>query len=171
MMEHKKIKHMVILAMMTAIAIILHYIESMFPLPVPVPGIKLGLSNVVSLITLFLFGPVSAIMVLVLRILMTSFLYAGLSSAIFSLSGGILSLLMMILIWKLRNKGFTIVGASVAGGIFHNIGQILAASLVLGTFTVFSYLPVLIISGMITGVATGILAGILVPRLEEISRL
>ena len=74
----------------------------------------------------------------------------------------------MLLIWRLREKGFSIVGASVCGGIFHNIGQLAAAAIVLRTSTVFSYLPVLLISGLVTGTATGILARILVPKLDRI---
>lgn len=167
-MEHNKTKQMIILSMLTAMAIILHYIEGLFPLPVAIPGIKLGLSNVVSLVALYLFGPGSAFLIMILRVLMTSFLYSGLSSAIFSLAGGLSAVSFMIAIWKLRDKGFSIVGASVAGGIFHNVGQLLAASFVLGTFTVFSYLPVLAVSGIVTGVATGILANLLVPRLKKI---
>lgn len=167
-MGHQKTKQMVLLSMMTAIAIILHYIESLFPLPVAIPGIKLGLSNVVSLVALYLFGPGSAILIMILRVLMTSFLYSGLSGAVFSLSGGFLAVSAMILIWKLRNKGFSIVGASIAGGIFHNAGQLVAASFVLGTSAVFSYLPFLIVSGIVTGIATGILSNMIIPRLEKI---
>jgi heptaprenyl diphosphate synthase len=167
-MEHQKTKQMVLLSMMMAIAIILHYIESLFPLPVAIPGIKLGLSNVVSLVALYLFGPGSAILIMVLRVLMTSFLYSGLSSAIFSLFGGILAVSAMILIWTLRNKGFSIVGASVAGGIFHNAGQLMAASIVLGTSAVFSFFPYLIVSGIVTGTATGLLSNMIVPRLKTI---
>lgn len=167
-MNHESIKRMLILAMLTAAAIILHFVEGMFPLPIAVPGIKLGLSNVVSLVALYLFGPVPAFTILILRVLMTSFLYSGFSSVIFSLAGGLLSVLAMTVIWKLREKGFSIVSASVLGGIFHNIGQLMAASIVLGTPTVFSYLPVLMLSGIVTGVATGLLAGILVPRLQKI---
>ncbi len=167
-MNHKRIRQMLFMAMMTASAVVLHFIENLFPLPLAIPGVKLGLSNTVSLIALYLYGPVSAFVILLLRVFMTSFLYGGFSSIIFSLAGGFLSIAAMIMIWRLRKKGFSIVSASVTGGVFHNIGQLLAASVVLGTPTVFSYLPVLLISGTITGTATGILAGILVPRLRSI---
>jgi len=168
MMGNKRLGQRLILAMMTAAAIILHYVEGLFPVPVNVPGIKLGLSNVVSLVALYLFGPVPAFTVLVLRVLMTSFLYSGLSNAVFSMAGGILSVLAMTVVYRLREKGFSILSASVMGGIFHNIGQLTAAAVVLGTSAVFSYLPVLMASGIATGLATGLLAGILVPRLENI---
>jgi len=168
MMDHKNVKQMVFLAVMTSSAIIIHFFESLFPLPVALPGIKLGLSNTVSLIALYIYGPVSAFIILIIRVLLSSFLYAGLSGVIFSLAGGILSVSASVLIWKLREKGFGIVGASTAAGVFHNIGQILAAYAVLRTDSVFYYLPVLILSGTITGLVTGILAGILVPRLKNI---
>ncbi|NLN64316.1 MAG: Gx transporter family protein [Clostridiaceae bacterium] len=156
------------IAIMTSVAILLHFVEGMFPMPVAIPGIKLGLANVVSLIALYLFGPAQAFTIMLLRVLMSSFLYSGFSSALFSLSGGVLSLFSMLLIWRLREKGFSIVGASVCGGIFHNIGQLAAAAIVLRTSTVFSYRPVLLISGLVTGTATGILARILVPKLDRI---
>jgi len=168
MMDHKKVKQMVFLAVMTSAAIIIHFIESLFPLPFALPGIKLGLSNTVSLIVLYIYGPVPAFAVLVIRVILTAFLYAGLSGVIFSLAGGLLSFSAAVLIWRLRDKGYGIVGASTAGGVFHNIGQILAAYVVLRTDAVFFYLPVLILSGAITGIVTGILAGILVPRLKNI---
>lgn len=170
-MAQKNVKRMVFLAVMTSSAIILHFIENLFLLPITLPGIKLGLSNTVSLIALYIYGPVAAFIILIIRILLTAFLYAGLSGIIFSLAGGILSISVMALIWSLREKGFGIVGASAAGGVFHNIGQILAAYAVLRTGSVFFYLPVLIISGVITGLVTGILAGILVPRLSKIFSL
>jgi len=168
MMDHKKVKQMIFLAVMTSAAIIIHFIESLFPLPFALPGIKLGLSNTVSLIVLYIYGPVPAFAVLVIRVILTAFLYAGLSGVIFSLAGGLLSFSAAVLIWRLRDKGYGIVGASTAGGVFHNIGQILAAYVVLRTDAVFFYLPVLILSGAITGIVTGILAGILVPRLKNI---
>lgn len=168
MMNHQKLRKTVCLAILTAAAVVLHYVEGTIPVPVAIPGIKLGLSNVVSLIALYLFGPGEAFWVLLLRVMMTSFLYSGLSSLIFSLSGGLLSLLAMAAVWKLRDKGFSIVGASAGGGIFHNIGQLAAASVVLRTTAVFSYLPYLLISGLVTGIVTGVLADVLVPRLKKI---
>lgn len=167
-MNHSKLKQMIYLAVMTAVAIVLHFVEGMFPLPIAVPGIKLGLANVVSLIALYLFGPVQALSILLLRVLMTSFLYAGFSSLLISMTGGILSILAMTMIWRLREKGFSIISASVLGGVFHNVGQMLAAAVVLRTTAVFAYIPVLLLSGLATGVATGVLAGILVPRLDNI---
>lgn len=169
-MKHQDIRKMVLIAIMTAFAITLHFVEGLFPLPVAIPGIKLGLSNIVSLVALYLFGPASAFAILILRVIMTSFLYSGLSSLIFSIAGGLLSVAAMTLFWKLKEKGFSIVSASVAGGVFHNIGQILAAAVVMRTSAVFYYLPVLIISGVATGIVTGIVSGIIVPRLRKIYR-
>jgi heptaprenyl diphosphate synthase len=170
MMDHKNVKQMVFLAVMTSSAIIIHFIESLFPLPFALPGVKLGLSNTVSLIVLYIYGPVPAFSILIIRVLLSSFLYAGLSGVIFSLAGGLLSFSAAVLIWRIRDKGFSIVSASTAGGVFHNIGQILAAYAVLRTYSVFYYLPVLILSGTITGIVTGILARTLVPRLKNIFR-
>lgn len=168
MMTHNRIKKMVLFAILAAAAIILHFVEGLFPLPIPVPGIKLGLANVVSIVALYLFGPVSSFTILILRVLMTSFLYSGFTSLIYSLAGGLLSVLGMSCIWALRRKGFSIISAGVVGGVFHNIGQIFAAAIMLQTVSVFVYSPVLIISGVITGIVTGIISNIIVPRLNAI---
>jgi heptaprenyl diphosphate synthase len=168
MMNHNGIKKMVLFAILAATAIALHFVEGLFPLPVPIPGIKLGLANIVSIVALYLFGPVAALTILILRVLMTSFLYSGFSSLIYSLAGGLLSVLGMSCIWKLREKGFSIISAGVVGGVFHNIGQIIAAAFVLRTSSVFVYSPVLIITGIITGVLTGILSNIIVSRLSTV---
>lgn len=170
-MNHQDIKRMVLSAIMTAVAIALHFVEGLFPIPVAFPGIKLGLPNIVSLAALYLFGPVDAFVILILRVFMTSFLYSGFSSLIFSLAGGLLSVIAMTLIWKYREKGFSIISASVTGGVFHNIGQILAAVVVMRTTAVFSYLPVLIVSGIATGIVTGIVSGSIMPRLDKIYRM
>ncbi|NLM11881.1 MAG: Gx transporter family protein [Clostridiaceae bacterium] len=159
---------MVLFAVMTAVAIILHFVEGLFPMPVAIPGIKLGLPNIVSIVALYLFGPYAAFVILILRVFITSFLYSGFSSLIFSLTGGLLSVMVMSLFWKFREKGFSIISASVAGGVFHNVGQIFAAVAVLRTSAVFSYLPVLIVAGVATGTITGIVSGIIVPRLSRI---
>ncbi|HEY8421920.1 MAG TPA: Gx transporter family protein [Thermoclostridium sp.] len=170
-MNHDNIRRMVLSAIMTAVAITLHFVEGLFPIPVAIPGIKLGLPNIVSLVALYLIGPVDAYAILILRVFMTSFLYSGFSSLIFSLAGGILSVTAMFVIWKLREKGFSIISASVTGGVFHNVGQILAAAAVLRTFSVFYYLPVLIVSGITTGVVTGIVSASILPRLNKIYRI
>ena len=100
MMNHHKLKQMNYIAIMTSVAILLHFVEGMFPMPVAIPG-SLGLANVVSFIALYLFGPAQAFTIMLLRVLMSSFLYSGFSSALFSLSG-VLSLFSMLLIWRLR---------------------------------------------------------------------
>ena len=167
-MNHQDIKRMTLSAILTAGAITLHFVEGLFAMPVAIPGIKIGLPNIVSLVALYLFGPLEALAILILRVFMTSFLYSGFSSLIFSLAGGILSIAAMYAVRKLSEKGFGIVSASVAGGVFHNIGQILAAAAVLRTSSVFYYLPVLIVSGVVTGAITGIVSASIIPRLNRI---
>ncbi|AGI38828.1 hypothetical protein CSTERTH_03610 [Thermoclostridium stercorarium subsp. thermolacticum DSM 2910] len=167
-MNHRDVRRMTLSAILTAVAIAIHFAESLFALPVAIPGIKLGLSNIVSLVALYLLGPLVSFVILLLRVFMTSFLYGGFSALIFSLAGGILSIAAMTLVWKYRNKGFGIVSASVAGGVCHNIGQILAAAVVMRTKSIFYYLPVLIVTGVATGIITGIVAGIVIPRLRNV---
>ncbi len=140
--------------MMIALALIASYVESLVPVPIPVPGIKLGLANVVTLSALILMGPKGALFVSVARIVLGGFLFGNLSAILYSLSGGLFSLGVMVLCE--RSGKFSIIGISVAGGVSHNIGQLCMASLVVWNGNLFYYLPVLLIAGAVTGVLIGI---------------
>ncbi len=141
--------------LMLALALIASYVESLIPVPIPVPGIKLGVANSVVLILLYYTNAKTAWGISVGRVVLSSFLFGSLSSILFSLSGAILSLLVLTLIKKC--DCFTMTGVSVAGGVSHNIGQLIMAFLVLESGALWYYLPVLLVSGCVTGGLIGIL--------------
>lgn len=154
------------LGLFTAGAIILSYIENMIPFYFGIPGVKLGLTNIMILIILYLTGTKDAFLVSIVRIVLTGFLFTNFYSLLYSLAGGIISLIVMSLLK--RTDKFSMIGVSVVGGIFHNAAQILVAIFVVETVSIAYYLPILIISGVITGMLIGILSNILVPRVRTV---
>ncbi|MBR4720193.1 MAG: Gx transporter family protein [Clostridia bacterium] len=151
------------IAILSALAVVFGYIESLFPLPVAIPGVKLGISNIVILFALLKMNKSDAFFILIVKVLVCSLLFSGINSFFYSFSGGIISFFAMILALKL---GLSIIGTSMAGGIFHNLGQILAASVMLGSFSAFYYFPVLVLSGLIVGGITGLLCKTVILRLK-----
>ena len=150
-------KKLTTLALFTTISLTVYAIESAIPPLVPLPGIKLGLANIITLILLQLYSLKDAAMVLLARILLSGLLFGQALSLLYSLAGGIFSLLMMAAIMKLLHKKMTyLTGAT--GGLFHNLGQLFMAFLITSTSGVFTYLPFLILSGILTGLFTGICA-------------
>ena len=143
--------------LMLALALIASYVESLIPIPIPIPGIKLGVANSIVLILLYMTDVKTSWIVSVSRVVLVGFLFGSMSSILYSLSGAILSLLIMTLLKK--TDRFSISGVSMAGGVAHNIGQLTIAALVLETSAVWYYLPVLIISGSLTGLLIGFLTG------------
>lgn len=139
-----------------ALAILMGYVEMLIPVVVAVPGIKLGLANVIVLIALYFMGTKAAFFISFIRIFIVGLLFAGFAGLLYSLAGAGLSFFVMIFMKKI--KVFSIIGVSAAGGIFHNIGQIVLAALVVNNIKLFYYLPILLISGIITGIVTGIVA-------------
>lgn len=147
---------MVILSLLVSQALVLHVIERMIPVPIPIPGVKLGLANVISLFTIIIFGWKESMLVVFLRTILGSFFGGGVSSFLYSFTGGILSTIMMALLYKYFKNVFSIIAISVVGAVFHNVGQILIASLVVSNINLFYYLPVLLISAVITGIFIGL---------------
>lgn len=152
------------IALLSSLAIICGYIESLIPVVASVPGIKLGISNVVILFALFRLDKSSAFFIMLVKVAVSSMLFAGFSVLIYSLSGGILSFLAMCVLKKLR---FSVITISMLGAVFHNIGQLFAAAFMLKSFSVFYYLPVLLISGLLLGLVTGMVCRILINRIHQ----
>lgn len=150
----------------TTVALIFSYIESLIPVPIGIPGIKLGLANLVIVVALYKMSVREAGLLSVLRIVLSGFMFANMFSILYSLSGGLLSLLMMSMLKK-TNK-FSVIGISISGGVFHNIGQLIMASLVLESFSLTYYLPVLLISGLVTGFIIGIVSNEMLKRMKKI---
>ena len=126
---------------------------------------KLGLANLVIVIALYKMKLTEVYLLSVVRVLLSGFIFGNYFSIIYSLAGGLLSLTVMALLKK--NKGFSVMGISVAGGVFHNVGQVLVAAVVLETAGLLAYLPVLLLCGMGAGCAVGAVGGILVQRLAK----
>lgn len=156
MTKHIDIKKMCYLALFCAIAIILSYIESMIPFQFGIPGAKIGLANITSIILLFSFGFQSALLVLILRIFLVAAAFTNLYMMIYSLAGGSLSLVMMTIAYKTHL--FSNYTVSIIGGIFHNIGQLLIAMIFFDTSVFLYYLPYLLCIGTVSGAAIGIIA-------------
>lgn len=144
-------------AMLTALALVLGYLEYLVPIAPTIPGIKLGLGNTVLLYAVYMGSPLEATLLMFTKVFLSSMLFGGgFSAMIYSLSGGILSLAVMLVLCRAPKVGVLAVSAS--GAVFHNLGQILAASLMLGVGAVWAYFPVLVISGLVMGPLTGIVA-------------
>ncbi len=151
--------------MFVALAMIMSYIETLIPISLGVPGVKLGLANLVTMVCLFTAGAVPAAAVSLVRIVLTGLTFGNLSSMLYALAGGVLSLLCMIAAKKSGLFGRT--GVSVIGGVMHNVGQLAVAAAVVENAQIFWYLPVLMASGIVTGALIGLLAGLVMERLPE----
>lgn len=158
-----KVKKIAFCGLILALALIAGYVESLVPVAVAIPGIKLGVANSVILILLYMVGMKEAYLVNISRVVLAGFLFGSMSSILYSLSGAVLSMFIMTLLK--RTDRFSISGVSMAGGVFHNLGQLMMAAWVLETTAVWYYLPVLIISGSITGLLIGFLTGEICKRI------
>ena len=153
--------------MLTAIALTIFMVEAQLPPLAPIPGIKLGLANIVTIWAMFALGPVDALMILLARILMGSVFSGQMMTLAYSLSGGLLCWLSTLLLQKLLTDR-QIWAASILGAMVHNLGQLLAASVIMGTWAVWYYCPILLISGILTGAFTGLSAQFLHQRMKRI---
>ena len=159
------VKKMVTISALISVAMILSYVESMIPAFVAVPGVKMGLSNIATLFALYTLGWQYAICVSVVRILLSALLFGNIFAMIYSVAGATVALLVMILLKKANS--FSTIGVSVAGGVGHNAGQIIAACIIMKTSAISLYFIPLVISGTIAGVLIGIVSGILVERIKK----
>lgn len=165
-MNAMRTKKLLTLALLTSISLILFLVENQIPPPIPVPGVKLGLGNVVVVCVLFLYGRREALAVLLVKVVLSALLTGQLSAVAYSLSGGLLSLGVMCLLKCVLAEKQLWVG-SVVGAMFHNLGQLCAAAAISQTPQLFGYLPVLLLSGMVTGLFTGLAAQAVVSRLDR----
>ena len=163
-MLRKRTLKLTTLALTISFAMVLSYIESRIPAFVAIPGIKVGLANIAVIFTLYKLGVKEAITVSVIRVILVSMLFGNPVSLIYSISGAILSLLIMVLLKKLTP--LSAVAVSVTGGVMHNVGQIAAASFMLSTNVVLYYLPFLLVSGTIAGIVVGMVSAILVNKVK-----
>ena len=163
---HNPAEKVALYGILIALAFIFSYVEALIPLPMPVPGMKLGLANLVNVVGLYTVGAAGTIAVGVIRIVMVGFTFSNPGSMLYALSGGVLSLAAMALAKKM--DWFDKTGVSILGGVCHNIGQLSMAAWITGTASVFSYLPVLLVAGVITGAVIGLLGGLVTERIAPV---
>ncbi len=168
---NSKAKRVAVCGLLTALALVLSLVERLFPLSaaVPVPGIKLGLANVVTLFALTRLGKRDAFAILLVRVVLASVFMGSVTSFLFALFGGVLALAVMALLLPFEGRWFSIPGISAAGAAAHNIGQIGAAMLVLRSVYVAAYLPLLLVSALVMGLVTGLTCRATLEHLEKIS--
>lgn len=162
---NSKAKKTALFGLMVALAFVFSYLESLIPFNIGVSGVKVGLANLVVVTALYTMPKRNAFFIAVIRIILVGFTFAGISTMIYSLAGGILSFAVMCLLKK--SKHFSVIGVSIAGGISHNLGQILVASLIMQTPRIIYYIPVLALSGVVTGILIGIISRIIIDRLNK----
>lgn len=165
----KKTSKIVYIGLLVSQALVLHIIERSIPVPFITPGAKLGLANLITVIALYtLDNKKDAFLVLFLRLILSTIFGGNLSSFMYSVSGGILSFFSMIIIKELFKDKVSIIGVSSTGAIFHNVGQLIIASLIVKNIGVMLYLPILSTMGIGTGIFVGITANYAVTHLKKI---
>lgn len=153
-------------ALLTALAMIFGYVEAMIPFGFGIPGVKLGLANIVIVLALYILPACQVFAIQLMRIVLVSFLFGNLSMMLYSLAGGMLSLVVMLLLN--RRDVFSITGVSIAGGVSHNIGQLIVAALVVQNLKIMFFFPIMIMAGLITGCLIGVLACRIKPVLDRL---
>ena len=152
-------------AVLASLALIFSYIEFLVPLSLGLPGIKLGLANIVIVVALYRLGTRTALLVNVTRILLAAALFGSVFSALYSLAGGLISFAAMAALK--RTSFFSTAGVSMAGGVFHNMGQLVIAALLVESYQIFYYFPLLLLAGLATGIINGIIATLILRALSK----
>lgn len=159
-------RHIAYLGLLLTLALILSYVESLIPFFVAIPGVKLGLANLVVLICLYAYPAKYAFLISGIRVILAGLLFGSMFSILYSLTGALLSLLIMLLAKQVFKLG--ILGVSILGGVFHNVGQLLVAIVVVSNLRIAYLFPYLLLSGVITGAIIGFIASMTVPYLKKI---
>ena len=165
MKNHITTKKLALLAMCTAVAMVLSFVESQIPAFVPIPGVKAGLANIAVIFCLYRLGKGEAVIVSLVRVFLVSLLFGSIMSLWYSLAGAVISYAGMVLMK--RSGRFSCVSVSVLGGVLHNLGQIAMACILLETDLISYYAPFLVLSGTVAGIITGASAAILITRIPE----
>ncbi|NLV75427.1 MAG: Gx transporter family protein [Tissierellia bacterium] len=163
----KGLQKLIFLSLLVSIGLALGIIESMMPVPFVAPGAKLGLSNMVILITLALFGFREAMTVGVLKSIVFTLVVGSVSSLFYSLSGSILSCFTMYIVYKYFSKTFSLIGVSIFGAVAHNFAQVLVASIMMNNIRIFSYLPILLLISLFTGYFVGLTSKFAIKNLKK----
>ena len=172
--SRQRVRWLTRMALLTAAAVVLGYVERLIPMPGSIPGIKLGLANTVLLYAIYLLDTRSAFVLMILKVGLSGLMYGGVSAMMFSFGGGLCSLVMMLLVKKLGGSGVSIIGVSVVGAVFHNVGQTAVAAFMVNTAALMGYVPFLLVAAVVTGILTGIagkyaIQGLKASGLENVS--
>ena len=163
--RNTNVRELAVCSLFIAVALIFSYIESLLPIPFPVPGMRLGFANIAILAVLYMYGIRDAFIVNIVRIILSSLLFGNINSFFFSISGGMASLAVMCL---LKHFGkFNIITVSAVGGVIHNIAQILISIWVLGSIAIGYLMPVFIVLGIVTGIICGIITNIFLKHIKK----
>ena len=162
-----KKKRDAIIIILVCNAILISLLELIIPVPIPIPGVKLGLANIITIIAIAFLDLKDVLTIVILRCLVVGVLSKGISALPFSLSGGLLSALIMWLVYKKMVGVFSIKGISVIGAITHNAAQLIVASLILRESVILYYLPILLISAIVTGLITGTISELTVKEIKK----
>ena len=165
----KGTRRITLLALLTAIALTIFMIEAQLPVLVPIQGVKLGLANIITVYAVFVLGPGDALLILCARVFLGAVFSGQMMTLLYSMGGGLLAWLAMVLLRRLLTREQIWLCSPVAA-IFHNLGQLLVAAGVMKTWAVMAYLPYLLLSGIITGLFTGLCAQLLIRRLDRLRR-
>lgn len=166
----KKTQKLTFIALFVAQGLVLYMVERMIPVPFITPGAKLGLTNIVTLLALYMFDFKDVFLIIVLRVILSTLLGGTLSSFLYSIAGGMLSFIAMYVMKKIGKDQISIIGISIVGSVFHNIGQIIVAALVIENVMIVAYLPVLLIAALGTGFFVGLTSKYLLPFMKRITQ-
>lgn len=163
--QQNSVKKVAICGLFVALAMIFSYVESLLPIPFPFPGMRLGFANIAVISILYTYGERDAFSVNLIRIILMAMIFGNLHSFLFSISGGLSSLVVMTILRKIPK--FSIIGVSLAGGVTHNIVQIILAIFILGSVSIGYLLPIFMILGIVTGIICGIVAKIFIRHIQR----
>ena len=168
-MRNRRAQTIALSGLLASLMLVFGLIERQFPLTMIAPGVKLGLANSVLLYSLYMLGKRQSVVLMLLKALMSWLIYMNMTSMLYSLAGGVLSMLAMMAL--MRVKDVSVIGVSAVGAVFFNIGQVIMAAIVLNSpMLAVTYLPVLMVSGVVTGVLTGTVAKMVMKHLKTLRR-
>lgn len=165
--DRRPLRRLTRAALLTAIALTIFMVEAQIPAPIPIPGVKLGLANIVTVYAMYLLGPGDALMILLCRVFLGAVFSGQMMTLLYSLSGGLCCFAAMLVLKLFLDKEHVWL-ASPISAIFHNLGQLLAAAAIMKTWAVLAYLPYLVLAGICAGLFTGLCAQFLIRRLEQL---
>lgn len=159
---------MTFISVLVAQALVLYIVERSIPVPFIAPGAKLGLSNIITVLSLYILSPKDTLIVIVLRVLLSTLIGGSVSNLLYSIAGGLLSLITMYAMKELGKNNVSIIGVSIVGAFFHNVGQVIVAGLIIHNINIVLYLPILSVAGIGTGFFVGITSGYFLELIKKL---